>query len=396
MLSMYGINGKKYLAFLLICQLGLLFIGMLSIFLFVINIDGLVDIPYSVISLLLCVLYGISALWIGLFWESFAKTMFSVYAAKKAFFQQRFILPILVLCLLGAYTTHAMLMTEQIKNHLIVTFAPIFLVGIIAIIATVIITVIVFNEINKDREISNRSQKKLAEFREKFGSEAIRRIELSINLAYGRALTNPLPPSQGFTVIGITFKPWYEISDLPKAKLLEENYKIIKKEALQSIESNTVLKPYYYPGVNEGGWDSIYLILEGKKVEKSILYFPKTLELVEHISNHTRLETAELLVLKPGEVVKPHRDPASSFIICQLGISIPENCGISVGGESRTWEEGKCIFFDPSYEHTVWNYSNKPRVVLLIAFFKPDLTDIEMDFVHMLDCGEWSEEVTVS
>ncbi|BAY34385.1 putative aspartyl/asparaginyl beta-hydroxylase [Nostoc carneum NIES-2107] len=389
MLSMYGVNAKKYLALLLLCQLGFLVIGMLSIFVYVIKIDGILDIPNSVISLLLCVLYAISTFWIGLFWDSFTKTIFSVYASKKAFFQERFILPILLLCLLGAYATHGILLTKQFSNFLIVSLSPIFLVGILATIATIITIGIVIKEILNDNKTYIQSQNKLAELRNKFGSKAIKRIETSIALAYNEAFANPLPPSQGFTVIGITSKPWYESSDLPKAKLLEDNYEIIKQEALQAMENNTLLKPYNYSGVKVSGWDYVELIQAGKKVDKSIICFSKTLELLEHISSYTRLETVELSVIKPGETVKPHRDPASSFIVCQLGLSIPENCGISVGGESRTWEEGKCLFFDPSYEHTVWNYSDKPRVVLLVVFYKPDLTNIERDILHMLEFGEF-------
>jgi quercetin dioxygenase-like cupin family protein len=396
MLSTYGINGKKYLVLLLLCQLGFLCFGMLSAFLYVIKIDGILDIPDSAISLVFCLLYTISALWIGLLWESFAKSLFSVYASRKVIFQQWFIIPILVLSLLGAYTTHGILLTKPFGDLLIVNLSPLFLAGTLATLATLLIIGIAIKETLNDRKIYIQSQNKLAEFRKKYGSEALKRIEASITLAYNKAFANPLPPSQGFTVIGITSKPWYEISDLPKAKLLEDNYEIIQQEAIQAKESNTLLKAYYYPGVNMGGWNSIYLIQGGKKLEKTNIYFPRTLEILELISNHTRLETAELLVLKPGQVVKPHRDPASSFIICQLGISIPENCGISVGGESRTWEEGKCLFFDPSYEHTVWNYSDKPRIVLLVVFYKPDLTNVEMDFVHMLDSEEFSEEVTIS
>ncbi|MBE9209294.1 aspartyl/asparaginyl beta-hydroxylase domain-containing protein [Nostoc sp. LEGE 06077] len=396
MLSTYGISGKKYLVFLLLCQLGFLVVGMLSTFLYVMKIDGVFDISDSVISFVFCLLYAISALWIGLFWESFAKSIFSVYASKKVIFQKWFIIPILVLCLLGAYTTNGILLTKKFGDILIVNLSPLFLAGILATLATLLLIGIAIREILKDRKTYIQSQSKLSELRKKYGSEALKRIENSIALAYNKPIANPLPPSQGFTVIGITSKPWYEISDLPKVKLLEDNYKIIQQEAIQAREINTLLKPYYYPGVNMGGWDSIYLIQGGKKVDKTNTYFPKTLEILELISNHTRLETAELLVLKPGEFVKPHRDPASSFIICQLGLSIPENCGISVGGELRTWEEGKCLFFDPSYEHTVWNYSDKPRVVLLVVFYKPDLTNIEMDFVHLLDSDELFEEVTIS
>jgi quercetin dioxygenase-like cupin family protein len=396
MLTIYGINGKKYLALLLLCQLSFLFFCIVSAFIYVIKAYGILNISYSVFSLLLCILYTITALWIGLFWEAFTTYIFSVYPSYKTFFQQRFTIPILILCLLGGYTTHGILMTQAFGNNLIISLLPSFFVGILATIATLIILGFVIKDILRDKQIYIQSKNKLDEFRKEFGSEAIRRIETSISLAYNEAFANPLPPSQGFTVIGITSKPWYEINDLPDAKSLEDNYEIIKQEALQAIENTTLVKPFNYPGVKVSGWDYIELIEEGKKIEDSIPCFPKTLELLEKISSKARLETVELSVIKPGEIVKPHRDPASSFIVCQLGLSIPENCGISVGGESRTWQEGKCLFFDPSYEHTVWNYSNEPRAVLLLVFYKPDLTNIEMDFVHLLDSGKWTEEVKIS
>lgn len=396
MFTIYGINGKKYLALLLLCQLGFLVFGISITLLYVTKIYGVLNIEYSIFSLLLCILYTIAALWIGLFWEAFTTYIFSVYPSYKVLFQKRFTMPILVMCLLGAYTTQGILMTKSFGDNLIISLLPLLFAAIIATIATLIIFGFVIKEIGRDQQTYIQSKNKLDNFRKQFGSAAIKRIETSISLAYNEAFANPLPPSQGFTVVGITSKPWYEINDLPDAKLLEDNYEIIKQETLNAIENKTLVKPYNYPGVKVSGWDYIELIEEGKKIEDSILCFPKTLELLEKISSQARLETVELSVIKPGEVVKPHRDPASSFIVCQLGLAIPENCGISVGGESRTWQEGKCLFFDPSYEHTVWNYSNEPRAVLLVVFYKPDLTNIEMDFVHMLDSGNWTEELKIS
>jgi quercetin dioxygenase-like cupin family protein len=287
-----------------------------------------------------------------------------------------------------------MLIAGRIGKHWIVTFAPLLLAGVLIIFATFYLTVKVFKSLIEDREINILSQRKLAELRKDFGTEAIRRIELSINLAYDRAFANPLPPQQGFTVVGLTSKPWYEISDLPNTKLLEDNYEIVQKEVLQVMDSKTILRPYNYPGVAKHEWDSIDLVEKGKKVESNYLHFPKTVELLEQLSKHARFGSVALSVVKPGKVIKPHRDPGSLSIICQLGLVIPEKCGIRVGGESRTWEEGKCLFFDPSYEHTVWNYSDSPRAVLLVVFWKPELTALEMNFLHMLTFGEWPEKET--
>ncbi len=44
-----------------------------------------------------------------------------------------------------------------------------------------------------------------------------------------------------------------------------------------------------------------------------------------------------------------------------------------VGNETRMWQEGRCLIFDDSWEHEVWNDSNSDRVVLLVNFWHPDL-----------------------
>jgi aspartyl/asparaginyl beta-hydroxylase (cupin superfamily) len=36
-----------------------------------------------------------------------------------------------------------------------------------------------------------------------------------------------------------------------------------------------------------------------------------------------------------------------------------------VGNQVITWKEGEPIYFDDSYEHSVWNHTDSERVVLL-------------------------------
>jgi len=93
--NLYSISEKKYLAILLLCQLGFFLTGMFSILLIVIKIDDLIDIPYSTIHLSLCIFYAIFALWIGLFWEAFSQTMFSVSASTKFFSSSGLLYPYL-------------------------------------------------------------------------------------------------------------------------------------------------------------------------------------------------------------------------------------------------------------------------------------------------------------
>jgi beta-hydroxylase len=41
-----------------------------------------------------------------------------------------------------------------------------------------------------------------------------------------------------------------------------------------------------------------------------------------------------------------------------------------VGHETKTWEAGKCLIFDDTFEHEVLNPSNTARIILLIDFKK--------------------------
>jgi aspartate beta-hydroxylase len=86
-------------------------------------------------------------------------------------------------------------------------------------------------------------------------------------------------------------------------------------------------------------------------------------------------------ILGPGAKILPHRDFSNVYLTYQLGLSIPPQCAICVGGEERTWKEGKSLIFDTSYEHEAWNDSNSPRLILLVDFFHPDLNEAEQEFL---------------
>ena len=40
----------------------------------------------------------------------------------------------------------------------------------------------------------------------------------------------------------------------------------------------------------------------------------------------------------------------------------------------RTWEEGKAIIIDDSFDHEVWHNGSTFRLILIVDFWHPDLT----------------------
>lgn len=40
----------------------------------------------------------------------------------------------------------------------------------------------------------------------------------------------------------------------------------------------------------------------------------------------------------------------------------------------RTWEEGKALIIDDSFDHEVWHNGSTFRLILIVDFWHPDLT----------------------
>lgn len=63
---------------------------------------------------------------------------------------------------------------------------------------------------------------------------------------------------------------------------------------------------------------------------------------------------------------------------CHLALRIPAGAGMRVGGETRQWQEGRCLLFEDSFEHEVWNPSDQRRLVLIVDLWHPGLTALEI------------------
>ena len=79
--------------------------------------------------------------------------------------------------------------------------------------------------------------------------------------------------------------------------------------------------------------------------------------------------------MEPHTRIAPHEGRAGQYLRCHLGLDVPPgDCGLSIDGETRTWEEGKTIVFDDHYRHSAWNMTERPRTVLLFDFIPADAT----------------------
>ena len=173
---------------------------------------------------------------------------------------------------------------------------------------------------------------------------------------------------------GLPSSPWYEAEAFDWTKRLSRSFPEVRRE-LETMAA-AGFRQHRAGLAGPGEWTVFYLYYVGRKVEANCLSCPVTTGLIESIPGH-EVGLAYFSRLAPGGHILPHCGPANVALRCHLGLKIPPGCRIRVTDETRRWEEGKCLIFDDSFEHEVWNPAGESRYVLIIDFFNPHLTATE-------------------
>jgi len=188
---------------------------------------------------------------------------------------------------------------------------------------------------------------------------------------------------------GLKSSPWHGPEDFPWIQRLEDNWRTIRAE-LDALDAASEDGGGAWPEVRghdrslsqgSGVWREFCLLgLDGETEARARRRCPLTCRLlaeVEAIRSHRDLrekeETALFSRLTPGTHLKAHCGPTNTHLTCHLGLRVPPGCRLRAGAETRTWEEGRCLVFDDSFEHEVWHEGGGARVVLLLRFWHPEL-----------------------
>lgn len=186
-----------------------------------------------------------------------------------------------------------------------------------------------------------------------------------------------------YNVNGLTGKPWWDplkTMYAPDFKILEKNWMLIRDEALSlTNEKNSGFLPETEGLQDTGDWKQFELFARGRKIEKNCARAPKTCSIISQFPNAVKCKRGQIKfsIMQPSTHVWAHTGPTNCRLRSHLGLVIPEGTSIRVANETRTWEEGKVILFDDSFEHEVWHNGSKPRIVLIVDFWHPELTDYQ-------------------
>uniref|UniRef100_A0A3Q2CVD3 Un-named hu7910 n=1 Tax=Cyprinodon variegatus TaxID=28743 RepID=A0A3Q2CVD3_CYPVA len=83
-------------------------------------------------------------------------------------------------------------------------------------------------------------------------------------------------------------------------------------------------------------------------------------------------------VMQPGTHVWPHTGPTNCRLRMHLGLVIPTPGEAPIGRPlTFTWEEGKVLIFDDSFEHEVWQEADSYRLIFIVDVWHPELTQYQ-------------------
>jgi ornithine lipid ester-linked acyl 2-hydroxylase len=171
--------------------------------------------------------------------------------------------------------------------------------------------------------------------------------------------------------------PVYNNSVFPWVKKIESEWLSIRAE-LDSIMKYREELPNFQDIMidvkaisKDDNWKTFFLAGYGKLSEQNCKRCPETTRIIKMIPG---MKTAFFSILSPNKHIPAHKGPFNGVLRYHLGLIVPEpkdKCRIRIDSEIRSWDEGKSIIFDDTYEHEIWNYTKGFRVVLFIDFVRP-------------------------
>ncbi|NOT66948.1 MAG: lipid A hydroxylase LpxO [Methylophilaceae bacterium] len=172
-----------------------------------------------------------------------------------------------------------------------------------------------------------------------------------------------------------TDTPYLPVSTFPSLHLLQDNWQIIRDEAL-NLENMAKIKAAEKnddAGFNsffKNGWKRFYLKWYGASHPSAALYCPKTVALLKQIPE---VKAAMFTELPPGGKLNRHRDPYAGSLRYHLGLSTPnsDSCHIVVNNQPYSWRDGEGVVFDETYLHWVNNNSDTNRLILMCDVERP-------------------------
>ncbi|WP_409282242.1 aspartyl/asparaginyl beta-hydroxylase domain-containing protein [Pseudomonas putida] len=171
--------------------------------------------------------------------------------------------------------------------------------------------------------------------------------------------------------------PFIDPAVFPWAVALERQSATIGAELVEVLKRSEAIPNFQQISKDQARltqddrWKTFFLYGYGYKIAGNCQRCPETTRAIEAIPG---MYTAFFSILSPGKHIPLHRGPYNGLLRVHLGLIVPrqaERCRIQVGDEVRHWQQDRCMVFDDTYKHQVWNDTDEMRVVLFLDVQRP-------------------------
>lgn len=141
---------------------------------------------------------------------------------------------------------------------------------------------------------------------------------------------------------------------------------------------------------SRGQWSLFHLQNQGHWVQENAKYCPRTIDVLSTLPNlmtENVFGNVYFSILYPGTDITEHYGATNIRIRCHLGLLVPENCYLTVGGQFHEWKSGECLLFDDSYLHSAHHHGtleDGPRIVLLMDLWHPHINAQERQAIECI------------
>ncbi|HXB39267.1 MAG TPA: aspartyl/asparaginyl beta-hydroxylase domain-containing protein [Bacteroidia bacterium] len=186
--------------------------------------------------------------------------------------------------------------------------------------------------------------------------------------------------------------PFFDISQKPWKKLLEENYAVISTELMRLINKK---EPNIIPYLNQTlastptSWTIFPLRMWNRPYEENCNKVPFTMQMLSKINGVT---SCSFSILKPQTKIKPHFGDSNVMYRCHLTLKSPgmlPEIGLRVNGKEISWENGKLFAFCDAHKHEVWNNTKEERWVLIIDILREEFLSEEKQICKEVNATLW-------
>lgn len=123
--------------------------------------------------------------------------------------------------------------------------------------------------------------------------------------------------------------------------------------------------------VDRGVWRALILLANGRWIEETAGFFPRTRHAV---SQCPQMTTVGFSVLEPESHIALHVGTNRGALRYQLPVVVPGepgDCRIKISEEMVVWEKGHSVLFDLGAWHEAWNDAPAQRVLFMIETAMP-------------------------